>query len=77
MLRPAHNYIRAADKVGVRSISAPGMLLSKQLEVGQNPVFEVKWEVKDTVLLLHDRIERPLRNKGPLRVGLRLKIIAT
>jgi hypothetical protein len=33
------------------------MLLSKQFEVGQNPAFEVKWEVKDTLLLLHDRIE--------------------
>ena len=48
----------AADKLWVRSNSlAPGMSLSKQFDVGQNPVFEVKWEVMETLLLLHDRIE--------------------
>ena len=58
MPRPVHNCNRAADKLWVRSSSsAPDILLSKQLEVGQNPVFEVKWEVKETLLLLHDRIE--------------------
>jgi hypothetical protein len=60
------SYNRTADKLWVRSnSSAPGILLSKQLEVGQNPVFEVKWEVKDTSLKLHDR---PLRDLSTVRV---------